>query len=96
MDTIEKLCQELDSILSTINTSGIKNINSGIIDQIEKTSSAAEKLGMQAGKKLIDNLVTSLKSFKEGKSDENSVSVRITALEFYEKKVLNEKEIADL
>ena len=98
MDTIEKLCQELDSIQSSINSSGINNIDFGIIDKVEKISSAAEKLGMQTGKKLIDNLVTSLKSFQAGKSDENSVSVRITALEFYNKNVLNGKEndIADL
>ena len=96
MDTIEKLCQELESILSGINTSGIKDIDPGVIDQINKLSGASEELSMKTGKKLIDNLVASLQSFKEGKSDENSVTLRITALDFYSKKVLSGEELEDL
>jgi hypothetical protein len=54
-----------------------------ITDKLDKFSAAAGGLGMNSGKKLIDNLSAVLKSFKEGKSKEDSVQVRLTALDFY-------------
>ena len=92
MDTIGTLCQEMESILSGINAAGLKNMDPGVIDKIEKIGQTAEKFLMKTGKKLCDNLVASLKSFQEGKSDENSVTLRMTAIDFYIKKVLSEKE----
>jgi hypothetical protein len=53
------------------------------IEKLETLSAAAAGLGMRQGKKLIDNLSTVLKSFKEGKSAEGSVAVRMTAMDFY-------------
>jgi hypothetical protein len=92
MDTIEHVCQDLETLLGNINSSGLTNIDPGIAEKFGELGSAADSLGMKNGKKLIDNLVEVLKSFKDGKAEEGSVSVRITALDFYQKKVLSSLE----
>ncbi|MDR2186344.1 MAG: hypothetical protein LBO80_11875 [Treponema sp.] len=83
MDAIETIRGELEQVLSDINASGYANVEAGILDRLNTISATAEKLGMKNGKKLIDNLSDVLKSFKEGKSEEKSVALRFTALEFY-------------
>jgi hypothetical protein len=89
MDTIEHVCQDVEKLLADINSSGVGNIAPDITERLLKLSSAADSLDMKTGKKLIDNLLEVLKSFKDGKAEEGSVSVRLTALDFYQKKVLS-------
>ena len=83
MDTVENLQKELLNCINSINTAGLGSLDSQNIEKLDKLSAAAAGLGMNQGKKLIDNLLTVLKSFKEGKSNENSVSLRMTAIDFY-------------
>jgi hypothetical protein len=85
MDNAENVCNELDKLLSNMTASGYGNAE--YIEQLQKLSAAAESLGMKDGKKLIDNLTETLKSFQAGTADEKSVSVRYTALEFYKNKI---------
>jgi hypothetical protein len=88
MDTIEQFCQELKKFLSEVSSSGFDNMPADTIERLEKIGSAASNLGLKIGKGLIDNLLTVLKSFQAGTVDERSVSVRFTALDFYEKNLL--------
>ena len=83
MDTVDNLEKELESCLSSINSVGLDNLDPQNIEKLEKISAAAAACGMNQGKKLVDNLITVLKAFKEGKSTQDSVSIRITALDFY-------------
>jgi hypothetical protein len=83
MDTVEALQKELESCIGSINTAGQVNSDLQNIEKLDKISAAASSLGMSQGKKLIDNLSTVLKSFKDGGAKEESVVVRLTALEFY-------------
>ena len=83
MDTVDNLQKELESCVKSITTAGLGSLDSQNIEKLDKLSSAAGGLGMNQGKKLIDNLATVLKSFKEGKSTEDSVSIRMTAMDFY-------------
>ena len=83
MDAIDEMHKALKEFLEKINSTGIENINSADIEKLDKFSIDAKGLGMDQGKKLIDNLSIILKSFKEGKSGIGSVSIRITALDFY-------------
>jgi hypothetical protein len=87
MGTGESLQSELEGCISTINSAGLGNLDSGNIAKLEKLGTDAAGLGMGQGKKLIDNLVTVLKSFKDGSAKEDSVQVRMTALDFYIKKI---------
>lgn len=88
MDSVKHLCQELESILSNINSSGFDKIDPTIIEKLEKMCPIADELGMHTGKNLINNFTEILKSFIAGKANANSVSLRFTALEFYEKNIL--------
>jgi hypothetical protein len=87
MSTVENLRSELEGCISNINSAGIANLDSGNIGKLEKLGGDAAGLGMSEGKKLIENLVTVLKSFKEGSAKEDSVQVRLTAMDFYIKKI---------
>ncbi|MDR0878044.1 MAG: hypothetical protein LBN21_08330 [Treponema sp.] len=83
MDTVESLRGELNACLSALTAAGLGNLDPQNIEQLNKFSAAAGSLGMNSGKKLIDNLSAVLTAFKEGSSQEGSVQVRLTALEFY-------------
>jgi hypothetical protein len=83
MDTVENLRKELEGCLNSINSAGLGSLDPQNIEKLDKIGAAADGLGMNQGKKLIENLATVLKSFKEGKAQESSVSVRLTALDFY-------------
>ncbi|MDR1933573.1 MAG: hypothetical protein LBQ57_12220 [Spirochaetales bacterium] len=97
MDTIENVCKEVEKVLAVVNSKGFANIDDSVCADLDKISAAAETLGMKSGKKLIDNLSAVLKSHKEGKAEETSVSVRLTALDFYNKNVLsNQGAVEDI
>ena len=83
MDTVEGFRKELENCITSINSAGLASLDAKNIENLEKISAAAAGFGMNQGKKLVDNLLTVLKSFKEGKSNENSVSLRMTAIDFY-------------
>jgi hypothetical protein len=83
MDTVESLYGELEACITTINAAGLASLDPQNIEKLDKFIAAAAKLGMNSGKKLIENLSAVLKSFQEGKSKEDSVQVRLTALDFY-------------
>jgi hypothetical protein len=83
MDTVESLHGNLEACITGISAVGIGNLDPQNIDMLEKISAAAGNLGMNSGKKLINNLTAVLKSFREGKSTEDSVQIRLTALDFY-------------
>jgi c-di-GMP-binding flagellar brake protein YcgR len=74
---------ELEQLLADISASGYANVDAGIMSRLDAAGAAAEKLGMKNGKKLVDNLSEVLKAFKDGKTEEKSVALRFTALEFY-------------
>ena len=88
MSSEKQLCQELDTILSDINASGLSKLTPVTMEKLGKISAEAAELGMKSGKGLIDNFIEVLKAFQAGKSNENSVSLRLTALDFYKKHVL--------
>ncbi|MCL2792765.1 MAG: hypothetical protein FWD87_06715 [Spirochaetaceae bacterium] len=85
MGNAKQLCEELDKILSGISNF---NITPETMGKLEKISADADGFGMKTGKRLVDNFVEVLKSFQAGKSGEDSVSLRLTALEFYKKNIL--------
>ncbi|MDR0602357.1 MAG: hypothetical protein LBG42_08245 [Treponema sp.] len=87
MATVESLRSELEGCISNITSAGLGNLDGGNIDKLEKLSGEAGGLGMNQGKKLIDNLVTVLKSFKDGAAKEESVQIRLTAIDFYIKNI---------
>ena len=94
--TVEDLRIELEKIVSALLSSGFGNIDSGIIEKLDKITVTAGELEMKEGKRLIENLSSVMKSIKDGKSNAESGSVRLTALDFYVKKLAGGENIEDL
>jgi len=85
--TIEELKSELEKITSELTVSGFTNINSEIVENLDKLTAAAGELDMKEGKRLIENLSAVMKAIHEGKSKAESGNLRLTALDFYVKKL---------
>ena len=94
--TIEELKSELEKVISSITSSGFSNIDSGIVAKLDKYAISAGELGMKEGKHLIQNLSAVLKAIEEGKSKAESGTLRLTALDFYVKKLADSGHTEDL
>lgn len=82
--TVEELCGKLETLVSAL---GAGPAGDGVFSDLAACASGADGLGMKSGKQLIENLGAVLKTRKEGGSSEESVSIRLTALDFYIKKL---------
>jgi hypothetical protein len=99
MASIEDFGKSLGKLLSDITNSGFGNISPAQCEQLGTLAADADSLGLGTGKKLINNLAEIIKSFQAGKSEEKSVSIRFTALDFYQKNIADgqgEAEIEDI
>jgi hypothetical protein len=85
--TVEELRSELETIVSNLSSSGFETVDPGLVDKLDVYSTTAGGLGMKEGKHLLENLSTVMKAIKEGKSSPESGVIRLTALEFYVKKI---------
>jgi hypothetical protein len=85
--TVEELRAELETIISGLSSSGFEAIDQGIADKLGKLGASAGELGMKEGKHLIENLQSVMIAIKEGKSKADSGIIRLTALDFYVKKI---------
>lgn len=94
--TVEELRVELDNIILSLTTSGFNNIDSGVIEKLDKFAAAADELEMKEGKRLIENLSKTMKAIQEGQSKAESGGVRLTALDFYVKKISDSGTVEDL
>jgi hypothetical protein len=93
---IEDLRTELGTIISGLTSSGFNNADSAIMEKIDKVIAAAGESGMKEAKRLLENLSGAIKAIKEGKSQAESGTVRLTALDFYLKNLPDSENIEDL
>ena len=94
--TVEDFRIELEKIISGLTSSGFDGIDSGTVEKLDKLAAAAVELGMKEGKHLISNLSGVIKAIQEGKSKAESGSLRLTALDFYVKKLSGSGNIEEL
>ena len=80
---IEDVQAKLVAFLEKLPASGFDTIADSDVSELESLAGEADSLGMNSGKKLIANLVLALKARKNGESTDESVQLRITALDFY-------------
>ena len=85
--TVEELRTELEKMVSLLSSSGFGNVDSQTIETLNIYAVTAGDLGMKEGKHLIENLLGAIKAIQEGKSKNESGEVRLTALDFYIKKL---------
>ena len=85
--TVEELRIKLENIISGLTSSGFGSIDPGTVDKLEKLAAASGELDMKEGKRLIENLTGAMKAIQEGKSNTESGNLRLTALDFYLRKL---------
>ena len=94
---VEELKSELESITSKLTSTGFNKIETELVEKLEKLAAAADELGMKEGKHLIRNLLSFIKSFQDGKPKiEDSGNLRLTALDFYLKRISGGDRIEEL
>jgi len=94
--TVEELRNELETIISNLTSSGFDNIDSEIVEKLDKLAISSGELDMKEGKRLIENLSGAMKSIRDGKSNALSGNLRLTALDFYLRKLSQDGNIEDL
>ena len=81
--TIEEFQTKLNALIKELPTSGFDTVPDNIINDLINIESEADHLVMQSGKKLVTNLAEALKIRKSGGNSDESVHVRLVALDFY-------------
>jgi len=94
--TIEELRTDLDTIISSLTSSGFTNTDSKILEKIDSLIPLAGESSMKEAKRLLENLSGAIKAIQEGKSQAESGTVRLTALDFYRKNLPNSEHIEDI
>jgi len=94
--TIEDLRTELNIIISSLTSSGFDNADPKIVEKVNTIAVAADESGLKEVKRLLENLSGAIKAIQEGKSQAESGTVRLTALDFYLKNLPESESIEDL
>ncbi len=79
---ILEIFKELEILLSDLIFSGTDNIDYSFIEKINLIRDKLEKLEINHAKKLVEDLIDSLKEYKKIKNTKK-VSANISKLEFY-------------
>ncbi|AEF82019.1 hypothetical protein [Leadbettera azotonutricia] len=95
MNALEKLCHELETLLSDICFSGLKNVHPEILEKLTLFEGTAKELGMERGAALINQFAASLRNYRAGTSNavdpgeksEQALKL-LCALDFYNKNIL--------
>jgi len=85
--TREELHSKLDALNKGFPISGFDTVSDSVIADLSSCAGEAAGLGMKSGKEVLDNLINVLKTRKTGGNTDDSVMVRLTALEFYLQKL---------
>jgi KaiC/GvpD/RAD55 family RecA-like ATPase len=94
--TVEELWAELEKVVSSLANAGFKSIDVETVEKLEKFAATAAELGMNEGKRMVENLCKTMKAIQEGKSNSDSGSLRLTALDFYLKNHSANETVEDL
>jgi len=81
--TIEEFQTKLDALIKTLSASGFDAVPDSVIADLTDIEKESDNLGMKSGKKLVSNLIDALKTHKAGGNSDESVQVRVVALDFY-------------
>ncbi|MDR0599124.1 MAG: hypothetical protein LBG84_03450 [Treponema sp.] len=87
--TIEELQGKLGALIAALPEADFDSVDAGFMGALDSCAGQAEKLGMKAGKRLIENLAAALRVRQTGGNTDESIVVRLTALNFYVKNLQN-------
>ena len=73
----------LNTLVKGLPASGFDSVPDNTINELLKFADEADEAEMKSGKKLVSNLANALKTRKLGGNTDESVQVRLVALDFY-------------
>jgi hypothetical protein len=88
MNALDRLSRELDTLLSDIAFSGVKNIHPEIIDKLARLEGTAKELGMEKGAALMNQFAGALRNYRLAGEGNEPVLNLLCALDFYNKNVM--------
>ncbi len=86
---MEKICRQLEELLSDISFCGIMNISADMYGNIKYISANMKDIGMKAGSEMLDRFYDEISGFRIGENDGSKAVALIFSLEFYMQNVLN-------
>jgi hypothetical protein len=100
MNAPDQLCRELETLLSDICFSGLKNVHPEILEKLTLLEGTAKELGMERGAALMNQLAASLRNYRlagaasRGEGNEQVLSL-LCALDFYNKNVMGNLQLLE-
>jgi hypothetical protein len=88
MNALGRLCRELDTLLSDICFSGLKNVHPEVLDKLTLLEGTAKELGMDRGAALMNQFAASLRNYRLAAEKNEQVLKLLCALDFYNKNVM--------
>jgi hypothetical protein len=88
--TIEELQSKLDSLIKGFPAGGFDSVSDNAITELNSYCEESGNLSMRSGQKLISNLMDAIKTRKIGGNTDESVQIRLVALDFYLKNLQND------
>jgi hypothetical protein len=96
MNALSRFCRELDTLLSDIIFSGLKNVHPEVLEKLTLLEGTAKELGMDRGAELITQFAASLRNHRlaapgtpgiPGGKNRETVKL-LCALDFYNRNVM--------
>ena len=97
MSAPERFSRELDSLLSDICFSGLKNIHPSCLEKMSRMAGTARELGMEQGARLLEAFAFALRDYRLAReagqvSESESPAALLGKLDFYNKTVMGNME----
>lgn len=86
---MEKICRQLEELLSDISFCGIMNISADMCENIKYISADMKDIGMKSGSEMLERFYDEVSEFRTGGNDGSNAVSLIFSLEFYLQNVLN-------
>jgi hypothetical protein len=92
MNRVERFTRDLDTLLSDIAFSGLKNIHPGVLKKLARFQADAGALGMEQGAPLISRFAAALREYRLSSPDTapvsgSELSALLAGLDFYNKNI---------
>ncbi len=85
---MERICNQLEELLSDIVFCGISNISSEVYQRLLLISSNMKDIGMETGSIMVNRLNEMIAGYRRNENDGNEAAALISSLEFYLKNIM--------
>ena len=86
--TVQKICTEMEILLSDMGFTGIRNVQPVLLRKMENMKAGLLELSMNEGAKQIDDFLLSIRAYHTHSLSIGTVVDKLCALDFYVKTVL--------